>query len=151
MIRFMLLVWTKRHFSYFQPLLTRKNKRISSFWGVLNGCLNLYSGSKDLGFTIWVMKEHGIKNSWHKKLEIKEGSIPPPDIGTWFPLLFIDSLNGRSLLMVQSVEQHQIMAYCLETNTFEDTMISDDLITVKTYRPSFFKLQNFQSARVHFF
>lgn len=122
--------------------------------GVLEGCLSLLCKYDDLRLTIWVMKERGIKKFWHKELDVKEDIILFQVFEEWFLVSLIDGLNGRSLLMVRSFDSEQkgqLVAYCIETNEIEETTISDNLFTVLNYRPSFCKLQNFQSARVHVF
>ncbi|KAJ9551541.1 hypothetical protein OSB04_015586 [Centaurea solstitialis] len=43
---------------------------------VLKGCLCMSDGN-DAHFTIWVMKEYGIKKSWHKEVVIKEETVDP--------------------------------------------------------------------------
>ncbi|GJY44860.1 hypothetical protein Tco_0433073 [Tanacetum coccineum] len=89
-----------------------------------------------------MMKEHGIKKSWHKELEIKYNTITHVD--TWLPSCLIDGLNNTSILIAYDEEKDKLVAYCLETDTIEETDIYDDIFKVLTYRPSFLKLQNFQ-------
>ncbi|PWA81463.1 F-box associated domain, type 1 [Artemisia annua] len=123
---------------------------VLQYLGVLNGCLSvLYRTPFEL--CIWVMKDHGtarqigkFDNPW--TLTSKE----------CFPVCLVDGLNGRSILMFNFIEksdqERNLMAHCIETNTNEDTAISDKIFKVKTYRPSLLKLQNFQaSAKVHVF
>ncbi|PWA90771.1 F-box associated domain, type 1 [Artemisia annua] len=94
--------------------------------GVLKGCLCL-ADTFDPQFTIWVMKEYGIKKSWHKEVGLKDGTI---------------------LMVFRDVE---LLAYCPTRKTVEDTQIFDRYLTAMSYRPSFLKLQNFELERVHVF
>ncbi|GKA03031.1 F-box associated domain containing protein [Tanacetum coccineum] len=120
--------------------------------GILKGCLSLLCNSSH-EITVWVMKEHGIEKFW----KIKNCTLELNNLFELFPICLVDGLNGRSILMFKLLKEDdecesQLMAHCLETSTSEDTTISDKRFTVKTYRPSLMKLQNFQSsAEVHVF
>ncbi|PWA79379.1 F-box associated domain, type 1 [Artemisia annua] len=126
----------------------RRQRESFSFLGVLKGCVSRFSWSYER-FTVWMMKEHGIKKSWHKELEIKYNTITRVD--TWLPSCLIDGLNNTSILIVYDGEKDKLVAYCLETDRVEETGIYDNIFKVMTYRPSFLKLQNFQSEGVHVF
>ena len=145
--------------SPFPPLPDHKILRGLEYLGVLKGCLGLFCKT-DYELSIWVMKEHDIEKYW----PIENFHNPCTlELDNLFPICLVDGLNGRSILMFNfhteydryqehDDNQRQLMAHCLETGTCEGTTISNKIFQVKTYRPSLFKLQNFQaSAKVHFF
>ncbi|GKC40930.1 F-box associated domain containing protein, partial [Tanacetum coccineum] len=77
---------------------------------------------------------------------------PPPDGEILYGLRYIGILKEDDEDEEDDECESQLMVHCLETSTSEDTTISDKRFTVKTYRPSLMKLQNFQSsAEVHVF
>ncbi|PWA58323.1 F-box associated domain, type 1 [Artemisia annua] len=119
----------------------------NSYLGVLKGCL-CYLYKSDNAFIFWVMtKEHKMKKYWHIELDIAKSTLEITS-----PLLVTDGSNDQSILFVQNRENHQLVAYCPETNKFEDTKLSETNFRIYNYRPSFVKLQNFQSsARIHVF
>ncbi|PWA53350.1 F-box associated domain, type 1 [Artemisia annua] len=124
------------------PVYDEKQEKISfGCLGVLKGCLSQccwYSSRKS---SVWVMKEHGVKDSWYKAFTINETKIAS------YPLCVIDSLRG-AILIVR--DEKTFAAYCLQTSTLKrvslaciDTYIRID--TAITYRPTLLKLQNFAS------
>ncbi|XP_071736706.1 F-box protein At3g07870-like [Rutidosis leptorrhynchoides] len=116
--------------------------------GVLKGCLS-QSYTFDSQFTIWVMKEYGIKNSWHREVVIKQSISPDLDWVMWEPMYLIEGLKDGTFLMVYW--EDQLMVYCPETKTMEDTKIFDRYIWGMAYRPSFFRLAEFESERALMF
>nr|GEZ57827.1 F-box associated domain, type 1 [Tanacetum cinerariifolium] len=87
--------------------------------GVPNDNLYLAHDTFDPQFTIWVLKEYGIKKSWHKEVVIKE-SISP-DL-YWLNLkpvsLTLGLKDGTILIVFCDVE---LLAYCPTRKTVEDT------------------------------
>ncbi|XP_071727123.1 F-box/kelch-repeat protein At3g06240-like [Rutidosis leptorrhynchoides] len=116
--------------------------------GVLDGCLcySCYCRTSCV-VSIWVMKEYGIGNSWQKKILITESISPilhgPYDI-LCFPMGSFK--DGRILMMSFS---GKLLVYHPNTHTIEKTQFSD--VNAISYRPSFVKLQNFESESVHKF
>ncbi|MFS7921907.1 hypothetical protein Hanom_Chr03g00242451 [Helianthus anomalus] len=83
---------------------------------------------------------------------IHENIYPVLKSPEWEPVFLIDGSECTSVLMFQHVETASLVAYCLNTNKILDLNLNlgGDLITIMhTYRPSFVKLQNFGSERVH--
>ncbi|GJZ61026.1 F-box associated domain containing protein [Tanacetum coccineum] len=111
--------------------------------GVLNGCLS-QSDTFNSQFTIWVMKEYGIKKSWHREVVIKQSISPDLE-----PMYLLEGLKDGTILMVYYTDT--LLAYCPRKKTVEDTKIFDRYLTAMTYCPSFVKLQNFGSENVHVF
>ncbi|KAL4570170.1 hypothetical protein LXL04_025821 [Taraxacum kok-saghyz] len=101
---------------------------------VLKGCLwqsNTSGGNSE--FTFWVMKEYGIKESWHKEV----AGIDP-----------IEHLRDGTILVVRYGEK--LSAYSTEGRTIADTDYGfDHCFSAIAYRPSFLKLRNFESERVY--
>ncbi|KAL4581432.1 hypothetical protein LXL04_017647 [Taraxacum kok-saghyz] len=116
--------------------------------GVLNGCL-CQSDTFDSQFTIWVMKEYGVKKSWRKEVVIKQSISPDLDWLMWEPVYLIEGLNDGTILMVYY--EDKLLAYCPKSRTIEDTEVFDRYFSAMAYRPSFLRLQNFELERVHLF
>ncbi|KAL4566222.1 hypothetical protein LXL04_030334 [Taraxacum kok-saghyz] len=134
---------------------------------VLKGCLcqsNANSGSLD--FTFWVMKEYGIKESWHKELVINENIDRYLGGVSWQPIHPIEHLRDGTILMVRFGEREylfscdgtvlmvrsgeKLFVYSSEGGTIADTDYGfDHCFTAVAYRPSFLKLRNFESERVY--
>ncbi|KAL4570174.1 hypothetical protein LXL04_025825 [Taraxacum kok-saghyz] len=116
--------------------------------GVLKGCLCQSNVSSSSGFTFWVMKEYGIKESWHKKLVISNRitrSLPGMGLQT---IHLIQHLRDGTMLMVRS--GGKLFAYSCEGRTIADTDYGfDHCFTTMAFRPSFLKLRNFESERVY--
>ncbi|KAK9074103.1 hypothetical protein SSX86_006700 [Deinandra increscens subsp. villosa] len=130
---------------------------------VLKGCLCQADTSYDEEITIWVMKEYGVKKSWHKEVVIKkrgglmwESAYLLEDLITpftewrlWDPVYPIQGLNDGSILMVYY--GHVILKYCSETKTIEKIEMFERYLSGIAYRPSFVKLGRFESERVQVF
>ncbi|PWA90773.1 F-box associated domain, type 1 [Artemisia annua] len=116
--------------------------------GVLNGCLS-QSDTFDSQFTIWVMKEYGIKKSWHKEVVIKESISPDLDWIMWEPMHLLEGLKDGTILMVYY--EDKLLAYDPQSKTIEDTEIFKRYLFGMTYRPGFLRLQNFKLETVHMF
>ncbi|PWA79986.1 hypothetical protein CTI12_AA172360 [Artemisia annua] len=78
---------------------------------ILKGCL-CQSHTFVTGFTIWVMKEYGIKKSWHKEVVIKRSISRDLDFR---PLYLIGGLEDGTILMVYYLDE--VLAYCPKTKT----------------------------------
>ncbi|KAJ9552157.1 hypothetical protein OSB04_016202 [Centaurea solstitialis] len=112
--------------------------------GILKGCLcKLDTDYSEL--TIWVMKEYGIKNSWHKQVVEKRQTIQWP---VCEPIHLITGLKDGSFLMVF---ENKLCVFDPRSRTIEDTYMFDPDLSGLAYRPSFVKLQSFESERVHMF
>ncbi|KAJ9551536.1 hypothetical protein OSB04_015581 [Centaurea solstitialis] len=112
---------------------------------VLKGCLcNSVAG--DLNFTIWVMKEYGIKNSWHKEVVILEAISKWPE---WLSIDYIYLIEGLKDVTILSVDgmSGSLFAFHPRNNAIEKIETFDWLEGWLAYRPSFLKLQNFVSER----
>nr|XP_043630963.1 F-box protein At3g07870-like [Erigeron canadensis] len=116
--------------------------------GVLKGCL-CQADTFDSQLTIWVMKEYGVKESWHKEVVIKESISPDLDWLMWEPVYVIESLKNGTILIV--FRRDKLLVYCPHKNVVQDTRIFDRYLTGMIYCPSFLKLQHFRLERVHVF
>ncbi|KAJ9552398.1 hypothetical protein OSB04_016443 [Centaurea solstitialis] len=108
---------------------------------ILKGCLcklDTYASK----LTIWVMKEYGINNSWHKQAVISR-SIQWP---LYQRIHLIADLKDGSFLMAIG---NKLWAFDSRRKTIEDTKMFDPYLSGWAYRPSFLKLQNFESERKH--
>ncbi|KAJ9552494.1 hypothetical protein OSB04_016539, partial [Centaurea solstitialis] len=111
---------------------------------ILNGCLcKLDTYRSEL--KIWVMKEYGIKNSWHREVVIRR-EICVTRWPLYEPIHLIAGLKDGSLLMVF---ENKLCVYDPRSQTIEDTKMFDPELSGWAYRPSFLKLQNSESERVH--
>ncbi|CAI9303939.1 unnamed protein product [Lactuca saligna] len=115
---------------------------------VLKGCL-CQSDTFDSQFTIWVMKEYGIKKSWRKEVIIRQSISPDLDWLMREPVYVIGGLNDGTILMVY--DEEKLLEYSPLTRTIDDTEIFHPYFTGIAYRPSFLKLQNFKIERVRVF
>ncbi|KAL4581439.1 hypothetical protein LXL04_017654 [Taraxacum kok-saghyz] len=104
----------------------------------------------DSHLTIWVMKEYGIKKSWHKDVFIKRSSICPV-LFSWTcdKMFLIAHFNDGTYLMFS--DMGKLMSYCPHTETIVAIKKFRCCYHGVVYRPSFLKLQNFESERVHVF
>lgn len=111
--------------------------------GVLKGCLFQSYLFYDIEFTIWVMKEYGIKKSWHKELSIKL-SYTTREMG-WMdgPIYVIEGLKDGTILLVDEYEG--VLVYSLRSKKVDEGYPLSSGFTGIAYRPSFLKLQNFES------
>ncbi|PWA66951.1 F-box associated domain, type 1 [Artemisia annua] len=121
--------------------------------GVLKGRLSQFSWSKNR-FTLFEMREYGIKDSWYQQVHWTEGISHKVESGwkTWKPLSLIDGINGttRNLIAVH-VHEDKLLVHCLDSNTYAETNALP-IYTTRTlinYHPSFLKLQKFGGDRVH--
>ncbi|GKB63240.1 F-box associated domain containing protein, partial [Tanacetum coccineum] len=119
--------------------------------GVVKGCLSQGCYYSCEIFTVWVMKEHGIKDSWYKAFTIKETRIARK---LRCPLCLLDGLKG-GILIARAGDK--LVAYCLQTNTLRTINLTSlpatsnrrnctvDIQSAITYHPTFLNLQNFAS------
>ncbi|PWA46030.1 F-box associated domain, type 1 [Artemisia annua] len=118
--------------------------------GVLKGRLCQFTWSSCGEYTLWVMKEYGINDSWYKEVTVAQSLIP--DVYSyWVPLCLIDGPSNGSILIFS--HGSVFLAYHLDTNVILQTNMMR-LFYTKTsipYRPSFLKLSNFGAHRVHAF
>ncbi|KAJ9536601.1 hypothetical protein OSB04_un000250 [Centaurea solstitialis] len=115
--------------------------------GVFKGCL-CRLGTYDFQLTIWVMKQYGIKESWHKELVIMQAICAGLDWVLKDTIYVFGGLQDGTILVVVGFK---MLAYCLKNNTFEDLSLPDNSFGVMTHRPSFIKLKDIDSERVHTF
>nr|GEX74748.1 hypothetical protein [Tanacetum cinerariifolium] len=118
--------------------------------GVLKGCLCQFTWSSCGEYTLWVMKEYGINDSWYKEVAMAQSLIP--DVYSfWRPLCLIDGPSDSSILIFS--HGSVVLAYHLDTNIILQTNIMAIFYTRTAipYRPSFLKLSNFGAHRVHAF
>ncbi|KAK1418149.1 hypothetical protein QVD17_27288 [Tagetes erecta] len=113
---------------------------------VINGCLG-QSYTYESEFSIWVMKEYGVKRSWHKEVVIKESISPDLDWVMWEPMYLVEGLKDGSILMV--FYEDKLLKYCPKRKTIQDIGIFERYFSGIAYRPSFVKLQRFESESVH--
>ncbi|GJX35381.1 hypothetical protein Tco_0246938 [Tanacetum coccineum] len=71
-----------------------KQQKYCGILGVLKGCLSQGCYYSCKIFTVWVMKQHGIKDSWYKAFTIKETHIARK---LYRPLCLLDGLKGGNL------------------------------------------------------
>ncbi|KAD0572587.1 hypothetical protein E3N88_44052 [Mikania micrantha] len=116
--------------------------------GVLKGCL-CESDIYDSRFTIWVMKEYGIKKSWHKEVVIKEIISPIQEWEMWDQAYVLHYLKDGTILMVY--DEYKLLAYSTRSKIIEDTWLFDRYLSAITYRPTFLKLHEFLRERVDVF
>ncbi|PWA46029.1 F-box associated domain, type 1 [Artemisia annua] len=118
--------------------------------GVLKGRLCQFTWSSCGEYTLWVMKEYGINDSWYKEVAVAQSLIP--DVYSyWVPLCLIDGPSNGSILIFS--HGSVFLAYHLDTNLILQANMMR-LFYTKTaipYRPSFLKLSNFGAHRVHAF
>ncbi|KAJ9551603.1 hypothetical protein OSB04_015648 [Centaurea solstitialis] len=115
---------------------------------ILKGCLCKHD-TYDSKMIIWVMKEYGIKNSWHKEVVIR---LQISIYNKWMlvvPVHLIAGLKDGSILMVFGCT---LCVFDPRSETIEDTkMFYAAQLGGLAYHPSFLKLQHFESERVHTF
>ncbi|GJV38526.1 F-box associated domain containing protein [Tanacetum coccineum] len=98
-------------------------------------------------FTIWV-KEYGIRKSWHKEVVFTQSVKRDLDWLMGEPVTGLFGLEDGTILMFI----HELfLVYCSWQKTIEKRAIFGRVITGIAYRPSLFKLQTFESERVHVF
>ncbi|KAJ9536573.1 hypothetical protein OSB04_un000222 [Centaurea solstitialis] len=113
---------------------------------VLKDCLCMSDGN-DAHFTIWVMKEYGIKKSWHKELVIKEETLNPSrEQPYWYTIYLVEGLKDGTIFLMTG----DLWAFYPTSHTIEEIDTCKGLESVLAYRPSFLKLQDFESERNFF-
>ncbi|GJV24059.1 F-box associated domain containing protein [Tanacetum coccineum] len=112
--------------------------------GILHGFLSLTDNSL-YKFNIWVMKDYGIKNSWHKEVVIMESINPNINWPMRDSVYLLEALEDGTILM--SFED-KLFVYCPRKKTIEGGVFSKISLAGLSYRPSFVKLQTFESERV---
>ncbi|XP_071730057.1 F-box protein At3g07870-like [Rutidosis leptorrhynchoides] len=128
------------------PLDLEEDIHFERMMGVVKGCL-CYSYYTFCEFTMWVMKVYGIKNSWQKEVLINQNICPNLRWSLNMHFVPIGSLkDGRFLMMY---DQGKLFVYHPDTSTTQETEFSD--VDAISYRPSFLKLQTFESESVHKF
>ncbi|GKE40838.1 hypothetical protein Tco_1464243, partial [Tanacetum coccineum] len=98
-------------------------------------------------FTIWVMKEYGIKESWHKEVVIKQSISWDSERYIGGPVHLMESLEDGTVLML--LDWWGLLVYCPQNKTIKKREFSERYLTGMAYRPSFLKLQAFESESVH--
>lgn len=114
--------------------------------GVLNGCLSQCDATS-FDFTIWVMKEYGIKNSWHKEVVINQSIRWDDEMSIRGPVHLMESLEDGTILML--LDWWGLLVYCPRKETMKKREFFARYLTGMAYRPSFIKLQTFESESVH--
>ncbi|KAJ9552266.1 hypothetical protein OSB04_016311 [Centaurea solstitialis] len=118
-------------FSYFQNLV------------VLKGSLCKYDAYHSQ-LSIWMMKEYGIKKSWHKEMVITEAICDGLEWPLPEPISLIDGFRDGRVLIVSS---GNLWVFDPTSDTIEEIEMFDWFDSGLAYRPSFLKLQNFKSER----
>ncbi|KAJ9551550.1 hypothetical protein OSB04_015595 [Centaurea solstitialis] len=132
-------------FQLFPSPLTQESDNLSM--AILKGCLCISDGNHSQ-FTIWVMKEYGIKKSWHKEAVItKEALNRNREWLYWYTVSLIEGLNDGTILFMSG----GLWAFYPRSRTVEEIDKFKCSKSWLAYRPSFLKLQNFESERVHMF
>ncbi|GKF39837.1 hypothetical protein Tco_0119898, partial [Tanacetum coccineum] len=103
--------------------------------------------SSAIEFTIWVMKEYGIKKSWHKEVVIKQSISPGLDWLIHEPLTVLEGLEDGTILML--LRDNCLLVYSPQKKTIEKKEMFRIFFTGMAYRPSLLKLQTFDPERVH--
>ncbi|KAK9074102.1 hypothetical protein SSX86_006699 [Deinandra increscens subsp. villosa] len=133
---------------------------------VLKGCLCQCDTYYAEEFRFWVMKEYGVKKSWHKVVviatsvnrgpdwELWDPVYPPEGLNSpvrlnWDPVYPVEGLNDGSILMVYYGQL--LFKCCLETKTIETTELFERYFNAIAYRPSFLRLERFESERAQVF
>ncbi|PWA83991.1 F-box associated domain, type 1 [Artemisia annua] len=114
--------------------------------GVLNGFLS-QSDTTDWEFTIWVMKEYGVKRSWHKEVVIRQNIAEPRDWWMHGHVFLIECLKDGTIFML--FEDGGLLVYLPQKKSIEEKPLLKPFFTGIAYRPSFLKLQTFESETVH--
>ncbi|KAJ9552247.1 hypothetical protein OSB04_016292 [Centaurea solstitialis] len=105
---------------------------------VLKGCLCVSDGD-DSQFTIWVMKEYGIEKSWYKEVVITRETLNSTYLCEGLKDGTIFFMSGGLCLC----------AFYPRSDRVEEIHMFGSSKRGLAYRPSFLKLQNFESERVH--
>nr|GEV85031.1 hypothetical protein [Tanacetum cinerariifolium] len=136
------------------PFEGEEKRNYYGILGVLKGCLSQGCYYSCNIFTVWVMKQHGNKDSWYKAFSIKEIHIARK---LSCPVCLLDGLKGGTLIANAG---NKLVAYCLRTNTLRTINLTSspsntryparpvrtvNIQSVITYHPTFLNLQNFVS------
>ncbi|KAJ9551644.1 hypothetical protein OSB04_015689 [Centaurea solstitialis] len=130
----------KETFQIFPSPCSEPFAELFSNLGVFKGCL-CKSYTKDSQFTIWVMKQHAIKESWHKELVITQAIFVGLNRGRIF--VFGGLQDGTVLVVLDN----KLVAYCPKSKTFDDLAILGRWSIVLTHHPSLIKLLDIDSER----
>ena len=93
------------------------------------------------------MKKYGIKKSWHKEVVIKQSISPDLDWLIRELVTVLEGLEDGTILML--LRDTCLLVYCPRKKTIEKREMFRISFTGMAYRPSFLKLQTFESERVH--
>ncbi|KAJ9536575.1 hypothetical protein OSB04_un000224, partial [Centaurea solstitialis] len=108
---------------------------------IVKGCLcKLRTYYSEL--TIWMMKEYGINNSWHKEVVIRRGISVDLEWPLYKPIHLIAGLKDGSILIVF---KNKMCVFDPRSEMFEDTKMFEPNLSGQGYRPSFLKLQHFKA------
>ncbi|XP_023741649.1 F-box protein At3g07870 isoform X1 [Lactuca sativa] len=118
--------------------------------GVINGCL-CQCESFNSKLTIWVMKEYGVKKSWHKEVVIERSISPGLPLWCVEPVYVIEGFKDGVILMGSF--RGVLFVYCPQRKTIVDFVKFDRSFKFNAwvYRPSFHRLHNFENERVDVF
>ncbi|KAJ9552350.1 LOW QUALITY PROTEIN: hypothetical protein OSB04_016395 [Centaurea solstitialis] len=125
------------------PKSVKENRFLHQRLAILKGCLCKLEKYK-FELTIWVMKEYGIKNLWHKEVVVRLEISDDLKWESFKPIHLIAGLKDGSILMVVG---NKLCVFDPQNETIEDTKMFDPDSRGLAYRPSFHKLQNFESER----
>ncbi|GJW79372.1 F-box associated domain containing protein [Tanacetum coccineum] len=114
--------------------------------GVLNGFLSQCDTS-DWEFTIWVMKEYGVKRSWHKEVVIRQNIMVARNWWMHGPVSLIEGLKDGTIFMLS--DDDGLLVYLPQKKSIEEKPLIKPFFTGIAYRPSFLKLLTFDSESVH--
>ncbi|XP_071712459.1 F-box protein At3g07870-like [Rutidosis leptorrhynchoides] len=81
------------------PVCLERDNKFRGMLGVLKGCLCFSYDTRNVDILIWVMKEYGIENSWHKEVLIKQSISPFIGRSSNVFCFPIGSLNGGSIFV----------------------------------------------------
>ncbi|KAJ9536582.1 hypothetical protein OSB04_un000231 [Centaurea solstitialis] len=113
---------------------------------VVKGCLCISDGGGRFPITIWVMKEYGIKKSWHKEVVITEEAVNRcRELPYSYDVYMIGDLKDGTIFFMDE----DLFAFYPRSGTIEKIEALKRSQSGVPYRPSFLKLQNFESERVH--
>ncbi|KAJ9552394.1 hypothetical protein OSB04_016439 [Centaurea solstitialis] len=108
---------------------------------VLKGCLCICYGYESQ-LTIWVMKEYGIRNSWHKEVVITYAIIRGLKWPCSVPISVTEDLKDGSILLISA---GKMWAFYPRSGTIEEIGMLSCYHNVISYRPSFLRLEKFES------
>ncbi|KAJ9552140.1 hypothetical protein OSB04_016185 [Centaurea solstitialis] len=95
---------------------------------VLKGCLCISDGNH-AQFTVWVMKEYGIKKSWHKEAVVtKEAFNPSREQPYWYTIYLVEGLKDGTIFLMTG----DLWAFYPTHDTIEEIDTCTDLPTELT-------------------